>query len=76
VILDLRIGRAGMGGLETLTALRAIDPHVRAIAHSGYSTDDVMLNPTAFGFVASIRKPTAPSEIARVLADLIGPREA
>jgi CheY-like chemotaxis protein len=71
VMLDLRIGRAGMGGLETLTALQAIDAGVRAIAHSGYSTDDVMLNPTRFGFVASIKKPTPPSEIARALTDLI-----
>ena len=71
VMLDLRIGRAGMGGLETLTALKRVDPLVRAIAHSGYSTDDVMLNPTQFGFVASIKKPTAPSEIARALTDLI-----
>jgi DNA-binding NtrC family response regulator len=71
VILDLRIGREGMGGMETLTALRTIDPQVRAIAHSGYSTDDVMLNPTRYGFVASIKKPTPPSEIARVLGDLI-----
>jgi DNA-binding NtrC family response regulator len=71
VILDLRIGRAGMGGMETLMALQAIDPQVRAIAHSGYSTDDVMLNPTRFGFLASIKKPTAPSEIARALSDLV-----
>lgn len=71
VMLDLRIGRAGMGGLETLTALKQVDPLVRAIAHSGYSTDDVMLNPTQFGFVASIKKPTPPSEIARALTDLI-----
>jgi CheY-like chemotaxis protein len=71
VILDLRIGRAGFGGVETLRALKGIDPTVKAIAHSGYSTDDVMLNPTQFGFVASIKKPTAPSEIARLLADLI-----
>jgi DNA-binding NtrC family response regulator len=71
VILDLRIGRAGHGGLLTLAALKAIDPHVKAIAHSGYSTDDVMLNPKKFGFVAAIKKPTAPSEIGRLLADLI-----
>jgi len=71
VMLDLKIGRAGMGGLETLTALKRVDPLVRAIAHSGYSTDDVMLNPTRFGFVASIKKPTPPSEIARALTDLI-----
>jgi PAS domain S-box-containing protein len=71
VILDLRIGRAGLGGLETLAGLKSIDPTVKAIAHSGYSTDEVMLNPTQFGFVASIKKPTPPSEIARLLGDLI-----
>jgi CheY-like chemotaxis protein len=71
VILDLRIGRAGMGGMETLAALQAIDPEVQAIAHSGYSTDDVMMNPTEFGFVESIKKPTPPSHIASTLAELI-----
>jgi PAS domain S-box-containing protein len=71
VILDLRIGRAGSGGLTTLAALRTIDPHVKAIAHSGYSTDDVMLNPRKFGFVAAIKKPTAPSEIAKLVEDLL-----
>jgi CheY-like chemotaxis protein len=70
-ILDLRIGRAGLGGLETLAGLKSIDPTVKAVAHSGYSTDEVMLNPTQFGFVASIKKPTPPSEIARLLGDLI-----
>ncbi len=52
------------------------DPEVQAIAHSGYSTDDVMLNPTQFGFVAAIKKPTPPSEIARALAHLIRQRGA
>jgi CheY-like chemotaxis protein len=71
VILDLRIRRAGGGGLATLAALKTIDPHVKAIAHSGYSTDDVMLNPRKFGFVAAIKKPTAPSEIAKLVEDLL-----
>jgi PAS domain S-box-containing protein len=72
VMLDLRVGGDDdRGGLRTLAALKAIDPRVKAIVHSGYSTDDVMLNPRKFGFVAAIKKPTAPSEIGRLLADLI-----
>ncbi len=71
VILDLSIGRMQRRGLTTRTLLSAIDPHVRAIAHSGYSNDDVMLNPRQYGFVAAIQKPTAPSEMVRLIGDLI-----
>jgi PAS domain S-box-containing protein len=71
VILDLSIGRVQRRGLTTRTLLSAIDPHVRAIAHSGYSNDDVMLNPRQYGFVAAIQKPTAPSEMVRLIGDLI-----
>jgi len=71
VILDLSIGRGRRRGLSTLMTLQAIDPQIKAVAHSGYSNDDVMLHPREFGFVAAIQKPTAPSEMVRVLADLI-----
>jgi PAS domain S-box-containing protein len=71
VILDLSIGRVHRRGLTTFNALHAIDPNVRAIAHSGYSNDDVMLHPRQFGFVAAIQKPTAPSEMVRLIGDLM-----
>jgi two-component system cell cycle sensor histidine kinase/response regulator CckA len=56
VILDLTVP-GGMGGLEALAQLRAIDPHVRAVASSGYSSDPVLANYQAHGFRAILPKP-------------------
>jgi PAS domain S-box-containing protein len=67
VILDLTIA-GGMGGTETLARLRAIDPGLRAIASSGYSTGDVMAEPRAFGFVGTLAKPYTLAELERVVA--------
>ena len=44
-----------MGGQRPLAKLRQIDPGVRAIVSSGYSSDPV--RPTTPGFVAAIPKP-------------------
>jgi two-component system cell cycle sensor histidine kinase/response regulator CckA len=57
-----------MGGTETLARLRAIDPTVRGIASSGYSTGDVMAAPRAFGFVETLAKPYTLAELERVVA--------
>ena len=55
-ILDLTI-RGGMGGVDTLQALREIDPSVKAVVTSGYSDDDAIANHEAHGFAAVLRKP-------------------
>lgn len=39
VILDMRL--PGMNGADTLKALRAIDPSIKAIVSSGYEEDEV-----------------------------------
>ncbi len=56
VVLDL-IARAGIGGVESLAKLRAIDPSVRAIVMSGYSDDPVMADPRRYGFIDAVSKP-------------------
>jgi signal transduction histidine kinase/ActR/RegA family two-component response regulator len=56
VMLDLTI-QGGMGGTETLERLRQIDPGVRAIASSGYSSDPVMSRCADFGFAVALPKP-------------------
>jgi len=54
VLLDLNV-RQGMGGLEALQALKALDPGVKAILFSG---EGPMEGPEALrGFAASINKP-------------------
>ncbi len=66
VILDL-IFRGGMGGLEIMTQLKAIDPEVRAIVSSGYSDDPVMSNYEQYGFCDVLPKPYQKAELNEAL---------
>jgi DNA-binding NtrC family response regulator len=65
--MDLTVP-GGMGGREALDNLREIDPGVRAIVASGYSTDPVMSNYRKFGFVARVSKPFSISTLLRAVA--------
>ncbi len=56
VILDLTIP-GGMGGKEAVRELLAIDPEVKAVVCSGYSTDPVMTNFSEYGFRGKLAKP-------------------
>ncbi len=56
VILDLTI-RGGMGGLETIKKLLAIDPDVKAIVSSGHYQTDVMRKFNEYGFKDVMPKP-------------------
>jgi CheY-like chemotaxis protein len=71
VILDLTIA-GGMGGVETLARIREVEPSVKAIASSGYSSDPVMAAPTSFGFQGTLPKPYSIDDLARVLAAVLG----
>lgn len=70
-ILDITIP-GGMGGRETLAALRQIEPGFKAIVSSGYSTDAIMSTPDEFGFSGCVGKPYRAAallaEVRRVLA--------
>ncbi len=66
VVLDLTIP-GGTGGLGAFERLRAIDPSVRAIVSSGYSTDPVMASYREYGFSAVLPKPFTPAEVSRAL---------
>jgi len=68
VLLDLRIA-GGMGGLETLARLRAIDPQVRAIASSGQPAEEIMEAPLLHGFVGTLAKPYTLDELERAVAE-------
>jgi CheY-like chemotaxis protein len=70
VILDLSIDERRQG-LATLEALRALDPDVRAIAHSGHAFADVMTSPRQHGFLAAVQKPTPLSELAALIDALL-----
>jgi CheY-like chemotaxis protein len=71
VILDLNVA-IGMGGVDTLARLQAIDPGVRAIVCSGYSDEPVMAEPRRFGFSAVVRKPYTSSELIAAVAEVAG----
>ena len=70
VIMDLTIP-GGMGGKEAINLLLKIDPYVKAIVSSGYSTDPVMANYREYGFVAVLRKPYRPQEMSEILHDCL-----
>jgi CheY-like chemotaxis protein len=70
VILDLTIP-GGMGGQEVITALLQIDPEVKAIAASGYSSAPVMANYREYGFNGVLAKPFGLQEVSDVLRDLL-----
>ncbi len=74
VILDLTIP-GGMGGQETISILKEIDPNIKAIVCSGYSNDQVMADHQSFGFAASICKPFKPFEMRSVVKEILSPKE-
>ncbi|HVU16429.1 MAG TPA: ATP-binding protein [Candidatus Didemnitutus sp.] len=66
VIMDLTVP-GGMGGLEAVRRLREIDPNVRAIVSSGYSSDPVLANPREHGFCGVLAKPYQLDDFTRVI---------
>lgn len=56
VILDLSIP-GGMGGREVISALREMDPKVKALVSSGDANDPAVVNYTGFGFSGVLMKP-------------------
>jgi PAS domain S-box-containing protein len=66
VVLDLTVPE-GVGGRETMTRLLAIDPKVKAIVSSGYSTDPVMANYRDHGFSGVAVKPYRLADLAKTL---------
>ena len=66
VVFDLTVP-GGMGGEEACKILRGYDPDLVAIATSGYTNSDVMLDYTGAGFNAVIPKPYRIKEMSRVL---------
>lgn len=66
VIMDLTIP-GGMGGKDTIRALREIDPNIKAIVCSGYSNDPVLAEFQKYGFIARVEKPYRMQELGKAL---------
>jgi CheY-like chemotaxis protein/anti-sigma regulatory factor (Ser/Thr protein kinase) len=70
VILDLTV-RGGMGGLDALERLKALDPDVRAIAASGYSDSPVLGDCERYGFAGALAKPFHFTMLVNLLRKLL-----
>ena len=70
VILDYSIP-GGMGGLETLARLRAIDPQVTALVSSGYANNPVMANWAYYGFSGVIAKPYTIAQLQEAMHNVL-----
>jgi len=70
VILDLSVPE-GMGGQETFKKLHALDPSVRVIVSSGYTSEPMMTDPKKFGLAGALAKPYRIAEIKTLLETLI-----
>ena len=56
VIMDITVP-GGVGGVEAVERLVAVDPEAKVIVSSGYSTDPVMACYEQYGFVGKLVKP-------------------
>ncbi|MHA2062261.1 MAG: PAS domain S-box protein, partial [Candidatus Sifarchaeia archaeon] len=70
VLMDLTI-RGGMGGKEAIKKLLEIDPNVKALVSSGYSTDPVMSDYKKYGFTGVVAKPYNISELSETVHETI-----
>ncbi|HYP15723.1 MAG TPA: PAS domain S-box protein [Opitutus sp.] len=70
VMMDLTVP-GGMGGREAIAQVRQINPHVRAIVSSGYSSDPVLANFREHGFCGVAAKPYEVGDLARVLREAL-----
>jgi len=70
VIMDLTVP-GGMGGKAAIQKLLEIDPKIKAIVSSGYSTDPIMSNYQHYGFKGIVPKPYNAVELSRALQELI-----
>jgi signal transduction histidine kinase len=66
VILDLTV-QNGMGGKETIVELRRLDPHVRAVLSSGYSSDPFVTGYRQHGFSGVVVKPYSLAKLASTI---------
>ena len=69
VIMDLTIP-GGMGGKEAIKELLKIDPRVKAIVSSGYSSDATMADHRKFGFSGVIPKPYKIEDLSRIMSEI------
>jgi PAS domain S-box-containing protein len=75
VILDLTVP-GGVGGLETIDSLLALDPSARAVLCTGYANHMAMAQPERFGFCGTLPKPFTRGELRSLLASVLDSGQA
>lgn len=72
VILDLVIPD-GIGGAEVVKILRQLDPRLKAIISSGYTTDPVVEAYAEYGFDEVLSKPYSLTDLGNILQKMLAP---
>jgi CheY-like chemotaxis protein len=75
VIMDLTIP-GGMGGKETVKKLMEIDPNVKAIVSSGYSSDPIMAHFKEYGFSGVVSKPYTIKTLSETVNSILSDKKA
>jgi PAS domain S-box-containing protein len=70
LILDLTIPN-GLGGKEVIKELKLINPQVKAIVSSGYSSAPVISNFQDYGFSGAISKPYQIDDVVKTISDVM-----
>ena len=70
VILDFTVP-GGMGGKEAIEKFLEMDPEVKAIVSSGYSTDPMMSDYKRYGFSGAIAKPYKIKKLSKILNEMM-----
>ncbi|MBN1500289.1 MAG: PAS domain S-box protein [Spirochaetes bacterium] len=66
MLLDLTVP-GGVGGLDVISQIRAIDKNLPVFVVSGYADDPIMSDPEKYGFTGSICKPFTLKELTEIL---------
>ena len=73
VLLDLNV-TFGMGGAETIKALRDIDPFVKAVLMTGDVSDPLFREFASHGFYAALAKPYDIQDLISIILNVEHPR--
>jgi two-component system cell cycle sensor histidine kinase/response regulator CckA len=71
IVMDLSM--PGMDGIQALTALKRIDPDVRAVLSTGFGLEGRLSEATMAGFTGWIQKPFHPYELSVAVAQALAP---